>query len=51
MKTKAILFAILSLSLIFTSCQKDDLNVVPSTRVTTTSFSATKSRGYRISEY
>lgn len=41
MKTKAILFAILSLSLIFTSCQKDDLNVVPSTRVTTTSFSAT----------
>jgi len=40
MKTKIILLAILSLGLIFTSCEKDDLNLVPSTKVTTTNFSA-----------
>ena len=40
MKTKVILLAILSLGFIFTSCEKDDFDVVPSTKVTTTSFSA-----------
>jgi hypothetical protein len=41
MKTKVILLAVLSLGFIFTSCQKDDLNVVPSSKITTTNFSAT----------
>jgi hypothetical protein len=40
MKTKVILLAILSLGFIFTSCQKDEFDVVPSTKVTTTNFSA-----------
>jgi len=40
MKTKVILLAILGLGFIFTSCEKDDFNVVPSAKVTTTSFSA-----------
>lgn len=39
-KTKVILLAILSLGIIFTSCVKDDFDVVPSTKVTTTDFSA-----------
>lgn len=41
MKTKVISLAVLSLGFIFTSCQKDDLNVVPSSKVTTINFSAT----------
>jgi len=40
MQTKVILLAILSLGIIFTSCVKDDFDVVPSTKVTTTDFSA-----------
>jgi len=40
MKTKVFLLAILGLGFIFTSCEKDDFNVVPSTKVTTTNFSA-----------
>jgi len=40
MKTKVILLAILSLGFIFTSCQKDEFDIVPSTNVTTTNFSA-----------
>ena len=40
MKTKVILLAILVLGFIFTSCQKDEFDVVPSTNVTTTNFSA-----------
>ena len=39
-KTKVILLAILGLGFIFTSCEKDDFNVVPSAKVTTTNFSA-----------
>lgn len=35
MKTKTILFAILTLGIFFTSCQDDDLHVVPSDKVTT----------------
>ena len=40
MKTKVILLAILGLGFIFTSCEKDDFNVVPSAKVTTTNFPA-----------
>ncbi len=40
MKTKVILLAILSLGTIFTSCVKDDFDVVPSTKVTTIDFPA-----------
>lgn len=39
-KTKVILLAILCLGFILTSCEKDDLNVVPSAKVTTTNFLA-----------
>lgn len=39
-KTKVFLLAILGLGFIFTSCEKDDFNVAPSTKVTVTSFSA-----------
>ena len=39
-KTKVFLLAILGLGFIITSCEKDDLNVVPSAKVTTTNFSA-----------
>ena len=39
-KTKGFLLAILSLGFIFTSCEKDDFDVVPSTKVTTSNFSA-----------
>lgn len=40
MKTKVFFLAILSLGFIFTSCEKDDFNVVPSAKVITTDFSA-----------
>jgi len=40
MKTKGFLLAILGLVFIFTSCEKDDFNVVPSAKVATTNFSA-----------
>jgi len=39
-KTKVFLLAILGLGFIFTSCEKDDFNVVPSAKVTTINFPA-----------
>jgi hypothetical protein len=40
MKTKIFLLVILGLGFIITSCEKDDINVVPAAKVTTTNFSA-----------
>ncbi len=38
--SKVILLATIGLVFIFTSCEKDDVNVVPSAKITTTNFSA-----------
>jgi hypothetical protein len=40
MKTKALLAAILAIGVLFTSCEKDHFDVIPSSKVTTTDFSA-----------
>jgi hypothetical protein len=50
MKTKAILLAILGFGIIFTSCQDDDLYVVPSNKITTVDVSVSNFNKLNVSD-